>query len=235
MATAALYTLLPLQDRAATIDGPHFPTARRTDWTLTFRAARVGDSLTLKVQASPFGTTDADWSDRHVVSFTSAGNEEVSGSDLDAAFSESDVLVRGIVSAAEGEHTAEITARAPFFDPTDSTHAHLISKADRTREELPRLAEIAENRVLTQALDAREDGRLMADLRSPIAGELIRRAIADQVTLEAKRLDLMESSEAGDAYTGAGSRLPILADGVTDTLAPILGVAEGAVVWTGRG
>lgn len=236
MATAAVYTLLPLQERSSTIDGAIFPTARRTNWTFTFRVPVVGTSVTIKVQASPFGTGNEDWQDRHVTTINSAGEETVKHGSLSAdEFTDRDVLIRAIVSANDGAHVVEVEAEAPFFRTSVADHLALLSDSDADRDELDRLAEVAENRVLTQAMEQQEDGRLMADLRSPLAPTLIRQAIAEQVTLESKRHDLMESSEAGDSYLSSGARLPTLAGGVKDTLAPILGSSRGAAVWTGRG
>lgn len=236
MASKAAYTLLPFQRRSNPWDGPVFPTVRRTSWTLTFRHPVVTSS-TVKVQASPHGTSDDDFEDRHEVTLSSAGETEVASADLDTAFTAADVWIRATLASESDTSVLECVARAPFFDPTDTGtggDVSMLQKKIREHPDLTPIVERAEATVLTRVLGQRESGQLDGDLVEPLALDLIKQAVAIQVDLEYRRTEAMQSDEAAESYLSSGARFPLVAEGVRDVLEPILPAGGTVGVWRGR-
>lgn len=234
MASKAAYTLLPFQRRSNPWDGPVFPTVRRTDWRLTIRHPVVTSS-TVKVQASPHGTSDDDFEDRHEVTVSSSGTTEVAPDGLDTAFTGADVWIRAVLSSESDTSVLECVARAPFFDSTDKAgDVSMLQKKIREHPDLTPIVERAESTVLARVLGQRDNGALDGDLVEPLALDLIKQAIAIQVDLEYRRTEAMQSDEAAESYLSSGARFPLVAEGVRDVLEPILPAGGTVGVWRGR-
>ncbi|MHC4647634.1 MAG: hypothetical protein ACYTBJ_19380 [Planctomycetota bacterium] len=199
------YILFGVSSRSSTEQGPTFDTTRRTRWTVTLRVSSLesGGSVAVKLEAAPtaddtdgyvtlydFGTVSAEGT-------TTVYSFEVEGAAADFSVDESDLFIRGNITANTGEYVLEMTASSRFWDPDVDAHREDLTKMlETSSNDLLRFMGRAERdvlRFLMLGLDG-SSGALNINHSKHDAKDVIRLAIVAQGDWLAQR-EVLASSE----------------------------------------
>lgn len=236
--TAAVFTLLEMESRDSSISGNDEPGAEGTfqiggrspfDCTLTVGALDSGVSVTCVVETSPDGDDDT-WTE--LTNFDGAKTATGTTSKTSLSIPAGHKVMKGRISSISGgEAWVEISAEAPFLDPTVQDDKDLLGKELRQFSDgLNRIVEQAEEDVLHQAIGVDRFGHIDADLMVPQANDRMRRAIARQADYLLRKHKLERASD--ETTLGALERMGELADGIDVILRPMV---DNLMVWRGRG
>jgi len=220
MESAFRYVLLPLAERTDTyypltaredvdLEQGLFATLRLTTWKARVRVLSVTNSVTIEIQASPWGSMDSAFATKFTKTYNAQANETVgstaAGDDNDWATApdEGDTWLRAAVTAQDGAYVAEVEAWATLFDPAAGANdLDLVSKELRNQNDTDRtrIIRTAERMILTRKLDQNRRGLLLPDkpfrLTYPKAQDAVKAAIAAQADFLLERYLLSRSQDA---------------------------------------
>ena len=144
------YHLFPLATRTGAEDGPWFPVAERTKWSVVVDVAFLspGGSVTVTLEASP---TAEEATARALGSAIVAAVTGTTTRDAAAlAIKAYDGYLRARVTAVTGSAVLRVTAEAPFVDGSDPKDQALLSKEVRGLSEVAVLVAAAEDDVVAR-------------------------------------------------------------------------------------
>ena len=234
------YILFSTANRDSAQEGVAFHTTRRTRWTVTLRVSSLesGGSVAVALEGGPtmdedgfatlydFGTVSAE-EETIVHSF------EVDQAAADFAMDESNLYIRGNISANTGDYVLELLAASRFWDPGVDAHREDLTKMLKTsNNDLERFMSKAERdvvRFLMLGLDG-TDGTLNINTAIHDAQDIIRLAVVEQGNWLAYRETMANSKnyqDRKDAIRNSG--LAPAAEEMLDEVTTLTGR-----VWRGR-
>ena len=234
------YILLEMASRDGTQEGGIFHTTRRTRWELTLRVSSLeaGGSVAIQLEGGPTADEDG-FSTLHDFGTVSAEGETVVHSyaidqgEADFSMDESDLFMRGNVTANTGAYVLELLASSRFWDPGVDAHREDLTKMlTGSKNDLERFMTRAERdvlRFLMLGLDG-SDGTLNIKTSQHDAKDIIRLAVVEQGNWLAYREVLANSKNYSDQKDAVKRRgLSPAAEEMLDEIVTLSGR-----VWRGR-
>ena len=233
------YILLEMASRDGTQEGGIFHTTRRTRWTVTLRVSSLesGGSVAVQLEGGPTADEDGfailhDFGTLSSEATTVVHSFEVDQAEADFSMDESDLFIRGNVTANTGDYVLELLASSRFWDPGVDAHREDLTKMlTASKKDLERFMSRAERdvvRFLMLGLDGTDGTLNITDQHD--AKDIIRLAVVEQGDWLAYREVLANSKDYQDRKDAVKNRgLSPAAEELLDEIVTLSGR-----VWRGR-
>ena len=234
------YILFSMVSRDGTEESASFHTTRRTRWTITARVSGLesGGSLALALEGGPTADSDGfatlhDFGTLSAEATTTVHSFKTDQAAADFSMDESDLFIRGSITANTGAYVLEMLATSRFWDPDVDAHREDLTKMLKAgSNDLERFMTRAERdvlRYLMLGLDG-TDGTLNINNSIHDAKDIIRLAVVEQGNWLAHREVLANSKDYADRKDAVKNRgLAPAAEEMLDEVTTLTGR-----VWRGR-